>query len=338
MKLSNFYDKDRPLKRQARQTTFTLSNGRLELELKEEQDKNQILQEQHIKFLNEQDELKGKINVLQEHSNSTDKDLGKITSTLDLKEAYYNEAQEKIQVIPDLQNHIVYLESNNTNLSSIIETAQKNSMQQGADLEAVTRQKESLLEEKVQTDDELEQRRKDVSSFQAKADEFKEKFEGIQTVMDTFKVEYKETQRSRNALWDQATYWEGKATEFYERVQAIEEMDVKLRQWIADLQTDSTESQSASKNAKQKIAKLMALISDMGKTIGDLTSDKDYLSQMNSALKKELSKPKFMSMGAIAKREGFKMPTSKENLRTKFLGNSAPTLLKFKGKEENNAR
>ena len=42
----------------------------------------------------------------------------------------------------------------------------------------------------------------------------------------------------------------------------------------------------------------------MGKTITDLTSDKDYLSQMNSALKKELSKPKFMSMGAIAKKEG----------------------------------
>jgi len=32
------------------------------------------------------------------------------------------------------------------------------------------------------------------------------------------------------------------------------------------------------------------------------------------------------------------MPINKENLRTKFLGNSAPTLLKFKGKEENNAR
>ena len=338
MKLSNFYSKDRPPKRQTKQPQFTLSNGRLELELKEEQDKNRILQKQHIKLLNEQDELNGKINVLQEHSNSTDEELEKITTTLDLKDAYYNEAQEKIQTLPGYKNKIRELEANNNNLNNIIETAQKNSMQQGTDLEAITRQKESLLEEKVQTDNELEQRRKDVFSFQAKADEFKEKFEGIQTVMDTFKIEYKKTQRSRNALWDQATYWEGKATEFYERVQAIEEVDMKLRQWLEDLQTDSTEAQSVSKNAKQKITKLMALISDMGKTITDLTSDKDYLSQMNSALKKELSKPKFMSMGAIAKKEGFKMPTNKENLRTKFLGNSAPTLLKFKGKEETNAR
>ena len=115
-------------------------------------------------------------------------------------------------------------------------------------------------------------------------------------------------------------------------------MDVKLRKWIEDLQVDSAEAQSVSKNSKQKITKLTALASDMGKTIADLTSDKDYLSQMNSALKKELMKPKFMSAGAIAKKEGFKMPTNKENLRTKFLGNSVPTLLKFKGKEEPNAR
>lgn len=337
MKLSNFYNKEIP-KRQVKQTTFTLSNGRLELELEEERLKNQKLQEQHTEFLNEQDELKGKINVLQEHTNSITKTLEQTNHTLELKEASYNNAQQKIELVPVLQEQIKELNANNDNLNNVIETAQRNSMQQGADLVASTRQKDILLEEKAQNEVELEQRRKDVFSFQAKAAEFKTKFEGIQTVMETLKSEYKEIQHSRNTLWDQAAYWEGKAKEFYERVQAIEEVDMKLRQWLEDLQTDSTEVQSVSKNAKQKITKLMALISDMGKTITDLTSDKDYLSQMNSALKKELSKPKFMSMGAIAKKEGFKMPTNKENLRTKFLGNSAPTLLKFKGKEETNAR
>ena len=76
----------------------------------------------------------------------------------------------------------------------------------------------------------------------------------------------------------------------------------------------------------------------MSKTITDLTSDKDYLSQLNSALKKELAKPKFMSMGAIARKEGFKMPTNKESIPMQILGNATPTLLKFKVKEENDAR
>lgn len=337
MKLSNFYNKDdKP--HQAGQAKFTLSNGRLESELKEAQAKNLDLQTQYTEILNEQDELNGKINVLTEHSRSLEHDLEEVTQTLQFKEATYKDAEQKIEVIPGLQGQISALQGNNDRLDNIIETAQRNSLQQGADLERLTQERDVSNDEKIRFSTELEQRRKDVFSFQAKAAEFKEKFEGIQTVMDTLKVEFKETQRSRNALWDQATYWEGKATEFYERVQAIEEVDSKLRQWLEDVQTDSTEARSVSKNAKQKITKLMALISDMGVTVADLTSDRDYLSQINSALKKELAKPKYMSMGAIARKEGFKMPTNKENIRTKFLGNASPTLLKFKVKEADNAR
>tara|TARA_R110000824_G_scaffold32390_2_gene104628 strand:+ start:1036 stop:2052 length:1017 start_codon:yes stop_codon:yes gene_type:complete len=338
MKLGNFYNENKSSKPQSKQTKFTLTNGRLELELKEEQSKNQKLQEQHTNFFNEQDELNGKINVLQEHANSLATVLEQTNHTLELKEASYNEAQKKNQGIPGYQTYIKQLEINNDNLNSIISTAQENSMQQGADLERITQERDTSNYEKAQTEAELEQRRKDVYSFQAKADEFKNKFEGIQIVVDTLRGEYKEIQHSKNTLWDQAAYWEGKATEFYERAQAIEEIDVKLRQWIEDLQVDSSEAQSDSKIVKQKITKLTALVSDMSKTITDLTSDKDYLSQLNSALKKELAKPKFMSMGAIARKEGFKMPTNKESIPMQILGNATPTLLKFKVKEENDAR
>ena len=338
MKLSNFYNKDSSPKRQATQTKFTLSNGRLEFELKEEQTKNLELQKRCTELLNEQDELNGKINILTEQSSSIAHDLEGATQTLQLKESSYKDAQQKSELVPVLQDQIKELNANNDNFNNIFETAQRNSMQQQADLERVTQERDMFNNEKTQTVAELEQRRKDVLSFQAKADEFKEKFEGIQTVMETLKSEYKEIQHSRNIVWDQAAYWEGKAKEFYERVQSIENVEIKLRQWIEDLQVDSSEAQHVSKNAKQKIAKLTALVSDMGKTITDLTSDKDYLSQMNSALKKELAKPKFMSMGAIARKEGFKMPTNKESMPMQILGNTAPTLLKFKVKEENNAR
>tara|TARA_Y100000310_G_scaffold72872_1_gene69017 strand:- start:5192 stop:6208 length:1017 start_codon:yes stop_codon:yes gene_type:complete len=338
MKLSNFYNRDETPKRQSKQAKFVLSNGRLEVELETEKNKNSQIQEQYDKLFNENDELTKQLIVAQEHSKTISIELDKTLNTLDINKASYNEAQQKIQEIPDFKQRIRELEANNTNLNSIIESAQRNSLQQGADLERVMQERDMFNDEKTQFATELEQRRKDVSSFQAKADEFKIKFEGIQTVMENLKTEYKEIQHSRNVLHGQATYFEAKATELYERVQVLEGLDVKLRQWIDNLQTDSTEAKSASKSAKQKIGKLTALISDMGTTIADLTSDKDYLSQMNAALKKELAKPKFMSMGAIARKEGFKMPTNSENVRTKFLGNAAPTLLKFKVKEENNAR
>ena len=338
MKLSNFYDKDKIPKRQAKQSKFVLSNGRLEVELETEKNKNSQLQEQYDKIFNENGELTKRIIVAQEQSKAISIELDKTTHTLDLKDAHYNEAQEKIQKIPGFQTIIRELEAKNNNLNSIVESAQINSMQQGATLERTMQERDTFRNEITQNSAESEQRRKDVLSFKAKTAEFKEKFEGIQTVMNTLKGEYKETQHSRNVLGNQATYWEKKARELYDQVQSVESVESKLRQWIEDLKTDSSEAKSLSKNAKQKITKLTALVSDMGKTIADLSSNIKYLSQMNSDLKKELAKPKFMSMGAIARKEGFKMPTNKESITMQTLGNTAPTLLKFKAKEENNAR
>ena len=59
-----------------------------------------------------------------------------------------------------------------------------------------------------------------------------------------------------------------------------------------------------------------------------------YLRTVNKDYRRELAKPRFASMGAIARREGFVMPTRQENLRKHYLGNSVPTLLKFKGQKE----
>ena len=60
-------------------------------------------------------------------------------------------------------------------------------------------------------------------------------------------------------------------------------------------------------------------------------STNDY----NRILRKDLDKPRYLSMGSIAAREGFKMPQGKENIRTHNLGNSAPKLLKFKAEGVN---
>jgi len=336
MKLNNFFDKEPSIRKEV--PKFTLTNGRLEEDLKQERLKTNELEQQVIDFLDAQDELKRNIAILEENRKTITQQLDENTETLKIKDSAYVEAQTKAESIPALQHNIKQLTAEKDNLTNTLEGAQVNNMRQSNDLILLKTQYNNIMEENTQFSTEIGQNRKDVSSFKAKADEFKIKFEGIQTVMETLKNEYKETQRNKNELWDQSVYWEAKATELYDRVQNVEKIESKLRQWVEDLQTDSAEAQNISTTAKQKITKLMALVSDMSKTISDLTSDKEYLSQVNSALKKELAKPKFMSMGAIAKREGFIMPTGKENIRTKYLGNSAPTLLKFKTKEENYAR
>ena len=336
MKLNNFFEKERPIHRDA--PKFTLTNGRLEEDLEQERLKTNELEQQVIAFLAEQDDLKRNIAVLEENRKTLIQQLDENTETLKIKEATYTEAQTKAESIPALQHNINQLIAEKDSLNNTLENAKANSLQQNNDLSSLQTQYDNVIEENMQFRTEIEQNRNDVISFKVQAEQFKEKFEGTQNLMGQLTTEYKDIQYSRNNLWDQAVYWEAKAEELGERVESIEAVEAKLRTWVDSLQGDSSEAKSASKHMKQKFDRLTALVSDMGKTISDLTSDKDHLSQVNSALKKELAKPKFMSMGAIAKREGFIMPTGKENIRTKYLGNAAPTLLKFKTKEENNAR
>jgi len=73
----------------------------------------------------------------------------------------------------------------------------------------------------------------------------------------------------------------------------------------------------------------------MNKTIIDLQQDVKDLVKINSHYKTELNKPQHMSVGAIARQEGFKIPlaSSAINYRKNTLGTGKPTLLKFGTKE-----
>ena len=63
-----------------------------------------------------------------------------------------------------------------------------------------------------------------------------------------------------------------------------------------------------------------------------LIDDRDALIKLNDYYKFELKKPKFAaSTGVVSKNMG--MPTSKENIRTAYLGTGNLTMLKFAEKE-----
>ena len=73
----------------------------------------------------------------------------------------------------------------------------------------------------------------------------------------------------------------------------------------------------------------------MNKQTEHLQQDVEDLAKMNAFYKTELSKPQHLSIGAIARQEGFKIPlaSSAVNYRKNNLGTGKPTLLKFGAKE-----
>ena len=74
----------------------------------------------------------------------------------------------------------------------------------------------------------------------------------------------------------------------------------------------------------------------MGKSLEDFLAEKEYLNKINDQLKYQLSKNSYASVGTIGKKEGFKMSlaSSATNWNKNYLGNSKPTLLKFKARGE----
>ena len=69
--------------------------------------------------------------------------------------------------------------------------------------------------------------------------------------------------------------------------------------------------------------------------IDELNQDVETLQRLNAYYKNELSKPQHMSISAIARQEGFKMPlaSSAINYRKNNLGTGQATLLRFGNKE-----
>ena len=71
--------------------------------------------------------------------------------------------------------------------------------------------------------------------------------------------------------------------------------------------------------------------------VEELHQDVAELSKINAYYRSELNKPQHMSIGSIARQEGFKIPlaSSAINFRKNNLGTGQPTLLKFGSKENN---
>ena len=103
---------------------------------------------------------------------------------------------------------------------------------------------------------------------------------------------------------------------------------------MGNMETKYSNTTSSKNSLENKVFTQQKVITDMRKNLDDIITEMSYVTKLNKQYKEELARPKFMSMGAIAKTEGFVMPQGKENIRTHNLGNSGPTLLKFKPKEE----
>ena len=117
------------------------------------------------------------------------------------------------------------------------------------------------------------------------------------------------------------------------KIEELDSFQVQLGMWNKKLTAEEDKSSSKSSALEMKLKNSELVITDMEMYINSLLDDKDALIKLNDYYKFELKKPKFAaSTGVVSKNMG--MPTSKENIRTAYLGTGNLTMLKFAEKEE----
>ena len=162
--------------------------------------------------------------------------------------------------------------------------------------------------------------------------------EEIKILTDEMSKINKEVRKQNKEFRDEITYWEKEAKEISVQLEQALNVENNLRTWVTKLEQEEATNKTIKSGLDKNINTMEETVSEMGSVIDGLVKENNYLRGVNRDFRKQLARPKYLSMGSIAKKEGFKMPQGKENIRTKYLGNASPTLLKFKAKgEDSNA-
>lgn len=171
--------------------------------------------------------------------------------------------------------------------------------------------KQTLYNEGLQKDTLLQEMKKAL-------EELKQKHETLTTTSEKLSQDYTELAEDRSSL---------------QKINKTLQEETKVLQNKHDQLID----QSSAVVAKHSKATETRTRNKMNKQIEELQQDVEELLKVNAYYKNELNKPQHLSIGAIARQEGFKIPlaSSAINYRKNNLGTGQATLLKF-GKKENN--
>ena len=331
MKLNNFLQKTETVKPQRR--VFSLDN-----EAKDERYNKQIeeLEQklEHYEALDQTfEELKRTTSRLQESHTDSNVQLSKAEERVSILNLDLEQAQSQLNLIPKFEETVKGLEGSLSDKSNELDNMHKVAHQQSSDLIALRSQVEGLKNENTQLTTQTEESVSHSISAENELASIKDTFETLETNMNNFGRENLEFKKEVSELKDLAVFWENETKESSIRIVQLEELESRLRKWISDCEVSISKSTSKSKGATKANEGLTQTVAEMGTTIDELMKELSYVNMVNAEYRKEMSKPRYTSAGAIAAQDGFAFPLSKENLRTKFLGNSSPTLLKFSEKE-----
>lgn len=326
MKLSDYNKK--PVRRTREPTVFNLSNEKREQELQERVLTLETDLQRAYTELKEASSFKGQYleaeRFLEEKASAVRNLKGKV-EVQEESLSFFREQMDKFQ---DAKRHIEYLTQRHDSL--VTETAKLQEQTKQFSDESNHYKELANMHENTAANaaNEIIQFTETLALLENQNKLFENNMQQLTQVAETLeqknitlsqKVQAKE--RERQVLANDNKMARYKITE-------LESVRVQLNNWNKELVSNTGEVTSKSSALAQKVNSHEKIMAEMGEYIETLIEDKDELVTLIQLYQKELNRPKYAgSSSALSRRVG--IPTSKENIRTDYLGTGVPTLLKF---------
>ena len=282
----------------------------------------------------ERDDAFRRLNSSQETTVAIQHDLAKTNDALADSQRLVEHQEQQLNKIPTLEEDVRAANGKFSQVDTELQNLTRVAFGQSQTISTLGAQLDIVKSEIVESNDEAKQARSDKISLVAELEQIStENLEFKNFADDTSKINIK-LRNELHELRDTAVFWEKESIEALVQLKESGALEGMLRKWISDLEMKDSQINTQKGNLNTEVTSLQNTVTEMSSVIEDMMKEMIYLRTVNKDYRRELAKPRFASMGAIARREGFVMPTGQENLRKHYLGNSAPTLLKFKGQEE----
>ena len=332
MKLKDFGDK-RPIRKPS-SPQFTITNSVVEESLKKEVTD---LKKQ-IEFLQivqqERDDAMRRMHVAEDHLQTERVEYTKSLEKIQELEQDVSDQAVQLDRIPLLLEDVRNVKGEESNYRNQIDILQKQLASQHRDFSVINQRLESLQSEQEDLKKTSSQAVSHKVSAEAEFNTVRNKNLELKSFADKTSKINKELIEENKTLRDWANYKDIENKELAIQLEELKTVETKLRGWMGQMETNESQTTSSKNSLENKVFTQQKVITDMSKTLDDMMKELSYVAKLNGEYRKELAKPTYTSMAAIASQEGFVMPNGKENVRVHNLGNYKPTMLKFKKKEE----
>ena len=335
MKLRDFQSKP---KKTARSNKIVINNDAAELKYKAEIAELNSQLGHYRRIEAERDDAVSKFNAIEDNLKLERIEADKNREKIHELEKNLSILQTEVETIPDLKEQYLAAKGSASVKENELQTLRSKTVSQSQEVNLLRQQ----LENFQQSNNELEKQTKEAVSLKQSTEvdfeQVSNKNKELKSFADETSKINKELIEKNKSFIDLVTYYEVENKELNVQLEEIKSIEAKLRDWISNMEIESTNTHKSKNTLETKISKQADIITDMSNTLDDMMKELSYVRQLNKAYRDELSKPTYTSMAAIASQEGFVMPNGKENVRTHNLGNYKPTLLKFKKQEVANGR